>query len=197
MQLSVTGKQIDVGDALRGHIETTLDATVSKYFDNAIEGSVVLTRRAHLFCADISVHIGHNMLLQGHAEANDAYGAFDVACDRIAKRLGRYKSRLRNHRKSRRADAEALIANQYILAGEEDAEENANEKNPVIVAEMTTPIDTLTVSEAVMRMDLAELPAVMFRNSAHGGLNVVYRRSDGNVGWIDPQGSRAIAANSN
>jgi len=194
MQLSVTGKQIDVGDALREHIETALDTTVSKFFDNAIEGSVVLARHAHLFRADISVHIGRNMLLQGHAEAGDPYAAFDAACERIAKRLGRYKSRLRDHKKGAKAGGQALMASQYILAANEGDEEATLEDNPVVVAEMATAIDTMTVSEAVMRMDLADVPAILFRNSAHGGLNMVYRRSDGNVGWIDPQSASGRAA---
>lgn len=190
MQLSVTGKQIDVGDALRGHIATNLDAAVSKYFDKAIEGSVVIARGARAFRADISVHVGRNILLQGHAEADNAYAAFDAACDRIAKRLRRHKRRLRDHRK-RGAKGEPELVSQYILAGDTETESTAIGDNPVVVAELETEIETLTVSEAVMRMDLADLPAVMFRNRGHGGLNMVYRRSDGNIGWIDPQGSKA------
>lgn len=195
MKLSVTGKQIDVGDALRDHIETSLHAAVSKYFDKAMEGSVVLAKRAHLFRADISVHIGRNMLLQGHAEAGDAYAAFESACERIAKRLRRYKRRLRDHRKPG-WDREALMASAYVLAGDDGEEEQTNGASPVIVAEMETEIGTMTVGEAVMRMDLADVPAMMFRNSAHGGLNMVYRRNDGHVGWIDPQGGRGRTAGS-
>jgi ribosomal subunit interface protein len=196
MQLSVTGKQIDVGDALRGHITTTLDAAVSKYFENAIEGSVTIARRGHAFRADISVHIGRNILIQGHAEEGDAYAAFDAACERIATRLRRYKSRLRDHRKSNRAEDEVTSASQYILAGDEDGEDKGPESdNPVVVAEMETGIETLTVSEAVMRMDLADTPAILFRNRAHGGLNMVYRRSDGNIGWIDPDGGKNRTTN--
>jgi ribosome hibernation promoting factor len=191
MQLSVTGKQIDVGDALRGHIATNLDAAVSKYFDKAIEGSVVIARGARMFRADISVHVGHNILLQGHAEAGDAYSAFDAACERIAKRLRRHKRRLREHRKnSGKGEAEVMVVNQYILAGDDEEIRGADGDNPVVVAELETQIETLTVSEAVMRMDLAELSAVMFRNRGTGGINMVYRRGDGNIGWIDPQGSK-------
>ena len=192
MQLSVTGKQIDVGDALRGHIATSLDAAVSKYFDNAIEGSVVIARGARMFRADISVHVGHNIQLQGHAEAGDAYSAFDAACERIAKRLRRHKRRLREHRKnSGKGEAEVMVVNQYILAGDDAETDETNGDNPVVVAELETQIETLTVSEAVMRMDLADLSAVMFHNRGTGGLNMVYRRGDGNIGWIDPQGSKA------
>lgn len=186
MKLSVTGKQIDVGDALRSHIESTIDGTVSKYFDNAIEGSVVIAKHGRQFRADISVHIGHNFLLQGHCEADDAYAAFDTACQRIATRLRRHKSRLRDRRRLGKDEAaEVLVASQYILKGDEEEAEHAD--NPVVVAEMATEIDTLTVGEAVMRMDLADVPAMLFRNRAHGGLNMVYRRNDGHVGWIDPQ----------
>jgi ribosomal subunit interface protein len=205
MQLSVTGKQIDVGSALRLHIEKSLESAVAKYFDNAIEGAVVLAREGRLFRADISVHIGRGIMAQGHGEASEAYAAFDTAADRIAKRLRRYKRRLRNHHKNRVNAPETLLASQYILAPEEDEDEDEDEDegegegegedgdacHPVIVAEMSTEIITMTVGEAVMRMDLAELPVMMFRNSAHGGFNLVYRRPDGNVGWIDPQGSQA------
>ncbi len=191
MQLSVTGKQIDVGDALRGHIATSLDAAVSKYFDKAIEGSVVIARGARQIRADISVHVGRNIKLQGHAEAGDAYAAFDAACERIAKRLRRHKRRLRDHRKnSGKAEPETMIVSQYILAGDDEAEGKGQGDNPVVVAELETEIEPLTVSEAVMRMDLADLPALMFRNRGHGGLNLVYRRGDGNIGWIDPHGSK-------
>lgn len=188
MQLSVKGKQIDVGDALRTHIETSLESAVAKYFDNALEGTVVLAREGHMLRADISVHIGRSILIQGRGEAADGYAAFDAAAERIAKRLRRYKRRLRDHRKNKGEPARTEVANKYILAGEEHGEAaEASTSNPVIVAEMSTDIATMTVGEAVMRMDLADLPAMMFRNSAHGGLNMVYRRGDGNVGWIDPQ----------
>jgi hypothetical protein len=117
---------------------------------------------------------------------------FDGAADRLSKRLRRYKRRLRDHN-SKAANAASLPAQQYILAGEgpEDADDESDaDGQPAVVAEMTTEIPTLTVSEAVMHMDLANLPAMMFRNSAHGGLNMIYQRSDGNIGWIDPRGNR-------
>jgi ribosomal subunit interface protein len=193
MQLSVKGKRIDVGEALRSHIETSLESSVAKYFDNALEGTVVLTREGPLFRADISVHIGRGIMAQGRAEAADAYAAFDTAADKIAKRLRRNKRRLRDHHKIRVGQTESLLATQYILAGAESLAAEGQASHPVIVAEMSTEITTMTVGEAVMRMDLADVPAMMFRNSAHGGLNMVYRRPDGNVGWIDPRGSLAAA----
>jgi len=190
MQVSVKGKQLDIGDALRAHIEQTLDHVLSKYFSSAIEATVTLSRNAHLYRAVLSAHVGRNIQLGAQGEANEPYIAFDAAADRLSKRLRRHKRRLRDHHKET-SDQESLPAQQYILAGDsEDEEDSADRQQPTIVAEMATEIASLTVSEAVMRMDLAELPAMLFRNSAHGGLNMIYRRPDGNVGWVDPRGNR-------
>ena len=195
MQWTVKGKQMDVGDALRGHAEQRLTDAVAKYFDQAIEASAVLSREAHEFRADISVHVGRGILVQGHSQGDTAYIAFDTALDRIAKRLRRYKRRLRDHhRKSEPTGPDDLVvAQQYVLTEPDEVDSTASEKAeaspPIVVAEMTTEIETLTVEEAVMRMELADQPAVIFHNSAHGGLNVVYRRADGNFGWIDPRGN--------
>ena len=192
MQLSVKGKQLDVGDALRTHVDESLSRILDKYFGDALEVTVTLSRDAHLYRAVISAHVGRGIQLEASGEANEPYPAFDAAADRLSKRLRRYKRRLRDHR-LKPAEAEPLPARQYILAGEgpeESEEQSTADGPPAVVAEMTTEIPTLTVSEAVMRMDLASQPAMMFRNSAHGGLNMIYQRSDGNIGWIDPRGNR-------
>lgn len=192
MQLSVKGKQLDVGDALRTHVDESLSRILGKYFGDALEVTVTLSRDAHLYRAVISAHVGRGIQLEAHGEANEPYPAFDGAADRLSKRLRRYKRRLRDHN-SKTVEAASLPARQYILAAEgqeESDEESQVNGQPAVVAEMTTDIPMLTVSEAVMRMDLANLPAMMFRNSAHGGLNMIYQRSDGNIGWIDPRGNR-------
>ncbi len=186
MQVSITGKQLDVGDALRTHIEDNLSAAVEKYFENSLEAHVVLSREAHRFTAQVSVHVGRGISVQGHGDGPDAHEAFDIALDRVAKRLRRHKRRLRDHHRDR-TPPEFLPAQQYILAPEEGEEEvEAAEDSPVVIAEMEVRIETLTVGEAVMRLDLADQNALMFRNKAHGGLNMVYRRNDGNIGWVDP-----------
>ena len=190
MQVTITGKQLDVGEALREHVEANLAEQVAKYFDHALESAVVFSSSAkgRLIRADITVHAGRNIQMQGRSEAADAYAAFDAALDRIAKRLRRYKRRLRDHRKG--ASDEALPALKSIISDSGDEEtEVAADAQPVVIAEMTTPVETMTVGEAVMQMDMVDTSALMFRNSAHGGLNVVYRRRDGNIGWIDPQGN--------
>lgn len=199
MQISITGKQMDVGDALRTHTEGSLPTTVEKYFGNAMEGHVVFSRQGHRFRADISVHVGRGIVVQGQAEHEDPHAAFDSASDRIGKQLRRHKRRLRNHHnRVKEGDFESVSAPQYVVATDDwpEEEDDATDADnpPVVIAEMTTEIATLTPGEAVMRLDLADVPAMMFRNSSHGGLNVVYRRPDGNVGWIDPQNAEAAPA---
>jgi ribosomal subunit interface protein len=190
MNLTVKGKNIDVGDALKTRAQESLDHIFGKYFSNPIEASVTMSKETYFFQAQIAVHVGRGILLQAEAQADTANAAYDAAAETLAKRLRRYKRRLRDHH---RAATETMRAQAYILAAEpEEAEEPeaapANgEAPPVVVAEMQTDIPTLTVSEAVMRLDLANSQAMMFLNRAHGGLNMVYRRNDGNIGWVDPQ----------
>lgn len=191
MEIQVHGKQIDVGDALRAHVTDRLADGVDKYFDSAVDGHVTLSRDAHLVRVDCGVHVGHGIRLQSHGEASDPYAAFDQALERIEKRLRRYKRRLKDHHRRKtsgeKAEMEMIRAASYVLAGEdEDAAAEPVEDQPIIIAEAMTEIPMATVGEAVMRMDLADASVMMFRNAGHGGLNVVYKRPDGNVGWIDP-----------
>ena len=196
MQLSVSGKQVDVGDALRGHVEERLIAAISKHFDRAIEAQVQFSREGSSIRTDISVHAGSGIQLRGHATADDIWISFDQASDRVVKRLRRFKRRLIDHHQHPATpETPETTARQMVLAGPGDEESEDGEDGegeapdtgaPVTIAETTTTIHTLTVADAVMRMELAELPVLMFRNGAHGGLNVVYRRDDGNIGWIDP-----------
>lgn len=192
MQLSVKGHQLATGDALRVYIEENLSRILSKYFGDAIDARVTLSRDGHNFRAVVSAHVGRNIHLEAQGEADQPYPAFDAAADRLSKRLRRHKRWLRNHHKEDAGEPEAMPAQQYILSGEADeyGQWEHEDDQPVIVAEMSTEIPNLTVSEAVMRMDLADQAAMMFRNRAHGGLNMVYRRLDGNIGWIDPRGNR-------
>ncbi len=194
MQLSVQGRQIDVSDAFRNHVEDALGTIFNKYFGDAIEASVTLSREAHLLKAVVTAHVGRNIQLTAQGEADAPYPAFDMAADRLSKRLRRHKRRLRDHHKAD-SGLESIPAQQYILAGataeDEEDEQVVADGQPAVVAEMTTEIPTLTVGEAVMRMDLAEHSAMMFRNKAHGGLNMLYRRADGNIGWVDPRGNQS------
>jgi ribosome hibernation promoting factor len=195
MQLTLTGKQIEIGEALRRHIEGSLGSILEKYFKTAIEAHVVVSKEAHLSRAEISIHIGRGIVVNAHAAASEAYAGFDAAADRLAKQLRRYKRRLRDHHAKGREPAGAgERATDYVLApiGEDEAEGAEAETDsvngaPAVIAEMSTELPSLTVGEAAMRMDLADASLLLFRNRSHGELNLVYRRADGNIGWIDPE----------
>ncbi len=192
MQLSVKGKQLDVGDALRTHIKDNLSATLNKYFGDAIDVNVTLSKNAYLYRATVVAHVGKNIRLEANGEAGEPYPAFDLAAERLSKRLRRHKRKLRDDHAE--GGKEATHAQHYILSGEQERDEQDEttaEDSPLIVAEMAAEIPTLTAGLAVMRMDLEDLPAMMFRNSKHGGLNMIYRRSDGNIGWVDPSKSQS------
>jgi len=191
MNIIVTGRQMDIGESLKSYVEGHIDGIVDKYFENTIDtidGTVTMSKNAHLHRADCNVHLGHGVYLQTHAEEKDVYAAFDAAAEKMEKRLRRYKRRLTNHHKERPNVERAHAAKYNVFKAEPEAAEESNENlQPAIIAEMQLDIPEVSVSDAVMRLDLGELQTLMFRNSAHGGLNVVYRRSDGNIGWIDPK----------
>jgi ribosomal subunit interface protein len=192
MKLSIKGKQIDVGDALRTHVETHLKETVGKYFGDAIDAQVTFSREAHMFRADISMHAPQGILLQSAADAAEPYPAFDAALTRLSGRLRRHKHKLK-HSHENSHELQAMMANAFVLHSDDEARDEEANDNPVVIAEMTTPVESLTVGEAVMRLDLGDLPALLFRNRGHGGLNMIYRRPDGHIGWVDPSESAVKA----
>jgi ribosomal subunit interface protein len=194
MQITVSGKQVDLSDALRNRVSVHLDTIATKYFDHAMEAQVTFGRARSFFTCDINVHAGRGLRLRGEGEAADANSAFDDAAEHIAKRLRRYRRRVNEHARDIANRARPEAARQYVLRQEDDqggeAASGDGRARPVayatVVAETRTEISLLSVGEAVMRMDLADQPVLMFRNCATGELNVVYRRDDGNIGWIDP-----------
>lgn len=192
MQITVTGKQIEVGNSLQQYVQDHLTDIVKRFFDNPMECTVTFSREAHTIKADIIVHVGRGILVQASDTAVKPYPAFDAASGKLTRQLRKYKSKLREHHQ-REAQATVEMARKVILEGafHDDAASDSAEQaaDHVVIAEMETRIDTLTPADAVMRMDLGNLPAVMFRNPTHGGLNMVYRRPDGNVGWVDPRGT--------
>ena len=186
MQISIKGKQLAVGEALRIHAEQSLTSLVAKFFDKAIGATVVLSREAFNFRVDITVHPFRGIIVQGSGVASEAYAAFDTAMHRIERQLRRYKGRFFDHK----TKGEVVEAQYSIIAVQEEnnkEEDTVPDDTPIIVAEMSAEIPICSVSGAVMRLNLANVAAILFRNSVHGRLNMVYRRSDGNIGWIDPQ----------
>ncbi len=190
MKLTVTGKQMDVGDAFRQHINDKLNHILEKYFGDAIDVGVTMVREASRYRATIHAHVGKHVEMFADGEGHDPYPAFDSAAEHLSKRLRRNKRRLRDHHKS---SVELLSTQAYVLHPGEDEEdievpsESEASDAPPVIAELAARIGLLTVSEAVMRLDLMQEPALMFKNKAHGGLNMVYRRNDGTIGWVDPQ----------
>ena len=202
MQINVAGKQIDLSDALRTRVTAHLDLIADKYFDDALEANVTFGRARSFFTCDINVRAARGLLLRGEGEAADAHGAFDDAAEHIAKRLRRYRRRVNEHSRDLSQRRRPEVGRSYILRQEEepatpngraDGVPAMQEQAPsgayaTIIAEQATDIAHLTVGEAVMRLDLADQTVLMFRNSASGEINVVYRRSDGHIGWLDPSG---------
>ncbi|PKQ06823.1 MAG: ribosomal subunit interface protein [Alphaproteobacteria bacterium HGW-Alphaproteobacteria-12] len=185
MQVQVSGHHLDVGDALRTHASERLEAAVTKYFERPIDGQVTFTKQGHEFRVECSAHLGSGLRVNAQGSSNEVYASFDAALERLDKRLRRYKRRLKSHNNNNKA---ALPAESYpsfvIEAGDEHTEE-PEDAQPVIIAEGTTAIPLLSVGDAVMQMDLSDAPFVIFRSGENAGLNLVYRRPDGHIGWID------------
>ncbi len=195
MQVQIAGKKLEVGAALQERISFGLESRVSKYFNRTGEAFVTVAKPGWAFIVDCSIHLPSGVTLQAHGEGDDGYQAFEMALDKIEKRVRRYKNRLRDHRNNNNGNgATTEIAAERIILPRDETNDPDEETgldgsagdSPAIVAESDTQIRTMTVSMAVMQLELADSPAVMFRNAAHGRLNMVYRRPDGNVGWVDP-----------
>lgn len=193
MRIQVAGRQVDVGQALTARIEEELTQSVAKYFASRPGDAIVTVGRSGpFFSVDCAVHLDSGINLQAEGTGNDAHAAFSDALERLEKRVRRYKRRLKNHHAQAKAPLPAETATAYVLAaqGDDEAEAaeapDAGDAHPLVIAETAATLRTMSVSTAVLQLDLAEAPALMFRNAAHGGLNMVYRRADGNVGWVDP-----------
>lgn len=183
MGLRVSGKSVDIGESFRIHVETRIGEALDKYFDGGFTGHVTVEREGHGFRTDCAIHLDTGVILKAEGRAADVHQSFDIAADRIDKRLRRYKRRLKEHHVRQRDSAPAT---EYVLAAPDEEAEAPEEGDPAVIAEHATSLETMTVSGAVMALDLTEAAVVVFRNAGHGGVNVVYRRGDGNIGWIDP-----------
>jgi len=188
MQYQISGKHIDVGDALRKHVETEFDEAIKKYAERPTNAVVIFSKDATEFVCEATIHLSTGLTSQAKAHAFDIYESFEKCSEKIAKQMRRYKRRLKDHHQKRSSPVESLAASSYILAGSNtDSEEVEPETlQPIIVAEMETKIKSLSVGEAVMQMELDGAPLLVFKNERNNGVNVVYRREDGNIGWIDP-----------
>ncbi|MBW7921876.1 MAG: ribosome-associated translation inhibitor RaiA [Rubellimicrobium sp.] len=188
MRYQISGKQIDIGDALTSHVKSAIDEMTGKYAGRPTDATVIFSRSAYEFVCEITVHLSSGLTAQARGVASEIYAACDAGVEKMDKQLRRYKRRLKDHYKPRSQPVEVQAASQYIVAATEESDEEADVPlSPTIIAEMETQIVTLSVGDAVMQMELANAPVLMFRNEKNGAINVVYHREDGNIGWIDPQ----------
>ncbi|MEO1331036.1 MAG: ribosome-associated translation inhibitor RaiA [Pseudomonadota bacterium] len=202
MRIEVTGRQIDVGDALRSHVEEKITEAVSKYANRPIEAALTVSRDAHLFVCDCSAHLSTGLTAQSTARETEVYAACDAAIAKLEKQLRRYKRRLKDHHVKRKEPVAQVAAAAYVLDAtydeeaaqsgatpDDDAPATANGAefwSPVVIAEATEGLPSLTVGEAVMQLELKHAPFLLFFNDGRRRINVVYRRDDGNIGWLDP-----------
>ncbi|MFO1172329.1 MAG: ribosome-associated translation inhibitor RaiA [Hyphomicrobiaceae bacterium] len=190
MTTQITGKNLDIGESLRTHIAARIDEISAKYGGGTVSGHVVVEKLRSSFVTRCSLHHRSGMMLQSEADAGDPYQSAEAAFERLEKRLRRHKRRLRDHHGAvRNGDASPAI--DYTISETADVDDAPEGHTPVTIAETSAPVRRLSVSEAVMTLDLADAPVVVFRNAGHGGINVVYRRPDGNIGWVDPGPSQA------
>ncbi|HKL44840.1 MAG TPA: ribosome-associated translation inhibitor RaiA [Roseovarius sp.] len=187
MRYQISGKQIDIGEALQTHVREELGAAVAKYAERPTDAHVIFSKNASEFACEAIVHLSTGLTAQASAKAHEIYGAFDACCEKMEKQLRRYKRRLKDHHRDRAEPVELFGASSYILAANgEEVESEPDSLQPIIVAEMETQVPSLSVGEAVMQMELAGAPVLVFRKEGKETVNVVYRREDGNIGWIDP-----------
>lgn len=193
MTIRVSGKGFDLGESMREHVLTRIDAATGKYFDGSINGHVVVEHEGSGYLSECTLHLSSGITLHSEGRAHEPYASFDQAAERLEKRLRRYKRRLKDHHAE---DAQNHVASgtmsYYTLAAPDDDEEVSSEFNPLVIAEQTTSLKSMAVADAVLELDLTGAPVLVFRHSVNGRVNIVYRRRDGNIGWIDPP-----AANSN
>jgi ribosomal subunit interface protein len=188
MRYQITGKHIDIGEALQTHVQTELGEVVGKYAGRPTDANVIFSKSGHESVCETVVHLSTGLTAQAKGHATEIYAAFDSATEKMDQPLRRYKRRLKDHHKERSQPVELSDAGSYILASNSESEDNEPEGvTSMIVAEMETKIPELSVGEAVMQMEIANSPVLVFRNEGHSGVNVVYRREDGNIGWIDPR----------
>lgn len=201
MSLRVSGKNINIGEALRTHVTDRLKTATAKYFDGDVSGHVTITPEGSGYRSDCNLHLTSGIVLQADGRAQEPYASFDQAAERIEKRLRRYKSRLKSHHDHHAAQsaaksdaanprtAKSEIVSSYVIEAPDQEEEAPSEFTPAVIAETTTQLRRLSVSQAVLDIDLTGAPVVVFRHATTGRVNVVYRRGDENIGWIDaPRG---------
>ena len=193
MQIKISGKHLDIGEALRQHIDARLQSFRERFFEGSVHGTVTLEKRRNFFLADCSLHLATGLHLQAHAENADPQSCVDAALSHLEKQLKKYKQRLKDHHRQPREGRAVREATSYVIQHEEHLEEEPAGLNAPVIAESAATIPQLSVGEAVMQLDISTTPFVLFHNTKEGRLNLIYRRPDGNIGWLDPKPMAAKA----
>jgi ribosomal subunit interface protein len=191
MDLRVSGKNFSIGDAMRRHVSDRIQAAVQKYFDGSVSGHVIVDHEGSGYRSDCTLHLASGITLQAEGRASEPYASFEQAAERLERRLRRYKHRLKDHHAASASldGAQREVFSSYVLESPEDEAAQDGAFHPVVIAEKTKMLRTLSVSDAVLDLDMTGAPVMVFRNAASDRVNIVYRRSDGNIGWIDPAGA--------
>ena len=189
MNVQINGKQMDLGSSLSSHAKEKITELIQKYSKSATDISITFSKDRHEYFCDINIHLATGMTVQAKGKANEIYDGFENCLEKISKQLRRYKRRLKNHHADRKQPIEFVSANSYVIStnSETDNSEEKESLKPLIIAEMQTQIPKVSVGEAVMQMELAGSNMLIFRNSSHQKINVIYLRDDGNIGWVDPE----------
>jgi ribosomal subunit interface protein len=190
MTLRVSGKNLDIGEALRQHVLEKVEATVARYFNGSVAGHVVMTREGSGYRSDCTLRLSSGLSLHAEGRGQEPYPCFEQAADKIESRLRRYKTRLKGHTAASAANARGKVENYLIESPHDEDEEPAGGFDPVVVAEGTEDLKVLSVASAVAELDLSGVPVILFQHAGSGRVNVVYRRRDGAIGWLDPQAPR-------
>jgi ribosomal subunit interface protein len=189
MTIQITGKNLDVGEALRSYVQDRVGQSVEKFTGRTPTGHVRIEKEHGDFRTNCTIHLWQGMSLEAHGVAPDAYQSADRACERLEKRVRRYTRRLKKHAGAETPRKQTAAAD-YVIQASHEEQEDRDEDNPIVIAETETVVHEMAVSDAVMQMDLSDRPFLVFRNASHGEINVVYRREDGNIGWIDLTGKK-------
>lgn len=187
MQVKISGQQMSIGDSLTEYVDGKAKEVVQKYFDHAVSAYVHFVKQSYLYVCDIVVNegTGRNMIIKSSANCDDVYSSFDQAIAKIEKQLRKYKSKLKNHNKVKVSEIPVTEAVNYVINPFREEEHIETDDAPLTIAEQPAKIETLTVAEAIMRMDLENHPALMFKNASNNRINIVYYRADGNISWVD------------
>ncbi|GGD13054.1 ribosome hibernation-promoting factor, HPF/YfiA family [Aquisalinus flavus] len=191
MDVNITGKGIELGEALQTHVQDRISSGVHKYFDRPAEAQVTFARDGSSIRCEATAHLASGVFLNAQGDAHDAYGAFDDALEKLEKRVRRYKRRLKDHHANGKEALPAETTPSYILQpleadeDEDDVGHDGADPHPIIIAESTTELRTMTVGTAVLQLDISDQPVIVFKNAANNRISVVYRRPDNNIGWID------------